>query len=222
MIVAKKTYMDYSTLMSIECLNWCIKQKCATPSTKLVLFVLSNYSDEKHSCYPSEKKLAEIVGVSERQIRRCLHWLEENKYITIQPRAGTSNRYFMRVDMGVQRGGHTLPEGGGHGSPPILKKDTKANTKEKSKGNTYTKEFEIFWSVYPRKIGKYGAFKSYEKVSKEHPHKLILERAKIFCKNNEMTEERFIPHCTTWLNQRRFLDVEVKTKKKTSLNSLAG
>ena len=66
--------------MSIECLNWCIKQKCATPSTKLVLFVLSNYSDEKHSCYPSEKKLAEIVGVSERQIRRCLHWLEENKY----------------------------------------------------------------------------------------------------------------------------------------------
>jgi hypothetical protein len=37
-----------------------------------------------------------------------------------------------------------------------------------------------------------------------------------------MTEERFIPHCTTWLNQKRFLDVEVKTKKKTSLNSLAG
>lgn len=215
--------------MSIECLNWCIKQKCATPSTKLVLFVLSNYSDEKHSCYPSEKKLAEIVGISERQIRRCLKWLAENNYISIQPRAGTSNRYFLKVSKGKSHGVDTeyrpvrkpTPKQIGSPCPPILK-DTKDNTKEKAKSNSYTKEFEIFWSVYPRKIGKYGAFKSYEKVSKEHPHKLILERAKIFCKNNEMTEERFIPHCTTWLNQKRFLDVEVKTKKKSSLNSLAG
>jgi len=211
--------------MSIECLNFCIKQKCETPTTKLVLFILSNYADEKHSCYPSEAKLAELVGVSDRQIRRCLQWLEKHDFIRIEPRAGTSNRYYVRVSRGksngvdtsFQRGGHELPIQGGHGSPNILKKDTKANTKEE----LYSKEFEFFWKIYPRKIGKYGAAKVYKTASKKHTHKLIYKSVEIFAKNNKMTEERFIPHCTTWLNQKRFLDVAVE-KKKNTLNHLAG
>ena len=202
--------------MSIECLNWCIKQKCETPTTKLVLFILSNYSDEKHSCYPSEAKLAELVGVSDRQIRRCLQWLEKNRYITIEPRAGTSNRYYMRADTNVQTGRTSTSKQSGHVRPNILK-DTKDNTKEE----LYSKEFEFFWKIYPRKIGKYGAAKIYKTASKKHTHKLIYKSVEIFAKNNKMTEERFIPHCATWLNQKRFLDVVVE-KKKNTLNHLAG
>lgn len=87
--------------MSIEALGWCKKQDCNTPSTKLVLFILSNYADEQHSCYPSEKHLAKICGISDRQVRRCLTWLELNNKLRIQHRKGTSNRYFLSVDTNV-------------------------------------------------------------------------------------------------------------------------
>ena len=87
--------------MSIEALGWCKKQDCNTPSTKLVLFILSNYADERHSCYPSEKHLGKICGISDRQIRRCLAWLAENNMLEIKHRKGTSNRYFLSVDTNV-------------------------------------------------------------------------------------------------------------------------
>ena len=90
--------------MSIEALNWCKSQTCPTPTAKLVLFVLSNYADERASCYPSEKHLAKICGVSDRSIRRCLQSLSDSGLIEIKHRSGTSNRYFLSVDTSVHRG----------------------------------------------------------------------------------------------------------------------
>ena len=87
--------------MSIEAISWCKRQKCNTPTTKLVLFILSNYADQEHSCYPSEKHIANIVGVSDRQVRRCLDWLEKKKLLVKQRRYGTSNRYYLNVDAHV-------------------------------------------------------------------------------------------------------------------------
>lgn len=87
--------------MSIEALNWCKSQDCPTPTAKLVLFVLSNYADERNSCYPSEKHLAKICGVSDRSVRRCLQTLSDIGLIDIQHRSGTSNRYFLSVDASV-------------------------------------------------------------------------------------------------------------------------
>ena len=63
--------------------------------------ILSNYADERHSCYPSEKHLGKICGISDRQIRRCLAWLAENNMLEIKHRKGTSNRYFLSVDTNV-------------------------------------------------------------------------------------------------------------------------
>ena len=84
--------------MSIEGLGWAKKQKCNTPTTKLVLFIMANYADEQHSCYPSEKHLGKICGITDRSVRRCLVWLKENNLITITHRKGTSNRYFLSMD----------------------------------------------------------------------------------------------------------------------------
>ena len=67
--------------MSINALSWALKQETDTTTTKLVLLVLSNYADEDHSCYPSEKHLAKIVGVSDRTIRRSLKYLVEKQLI---------------------------------------------------------------------------------------------------------------------------------------------
>ncbi len=188
--------------MSIQGLTWCIKKECDTPTSKLVLFILSNYADENNSCYPSEKHLAKIVGISDRQVRRCLANLVDKGYITIEERRGTSNRYYLGVDAEVL----------------TLRTPTSTNTKDNTK-DIYTKAFEIFWKSYPRKIGKYAAAKSFKKECKNIDKNILIEKAKMFADQSQSTEETFIPHAATWLNQRRYEDVK---KRKRSLNNLAG
>lgn len=114
--------------MSIEALNWCKNQTCPNPTAKLVLFVLSNYADERGSCYPSEKHIAKICGVSDRSIRRCLQSLSEYGLLEIKHRSGTSNRYFLSVDTSVQRGVDT--------SVRTVRTPVSAYTKEKQKRKT--------------------------------------------------------------------------------------
>ena len=87
--------------MSIEALGWAVRQKCNTPTSKLVLFIMANYSE--HSCYPSEKHLGKICGVTDRSVRRCITWLKDNNLVTVTHRKGTSNRYFLSVDTVVRR-----------------------------------------------------------------------------------------------------------------------
>ena len=188
--------------MSIQGLQWCIKQECDTPTTKLVLFILSNYADENGSCYPSEKHIASIVGISDRQVRRCLAKLVDNNLISIKERKGTSNRYFLSMDADVQ----------------TLRTPTSTNTKRDTK-NIYTKDFEIFWKSYPRKIGKFAAAKSFHKECQNTDVKILIEKAKVFGELSKKTEECFIPHAATWLNQRRYEDI---TKEKRTLDHLAG
>ena len=88
--------------MSIEAISWCKDQKCNTPTTKLVLFILSNYADQDHSCFPSLKHIGKICGISERQVRRCINWLGLNGKLIVQHRKGTSNRYYLSVDTSVR------------------------------------------------------------------------------------------------------------------------
>lgn len=188
--------------MSIQGLTWCIKQECDTPTIKLVLFILSNYADENNSCFPSEKHLAKLVGVSDRQIRRCLDNLVDKGLITIEARKGTSNKYYLSMDADVL----------------TLRTPTSTNTKDNTK-DIYTKYFELFWKSYPRKIGKFAAAKSFKKEIKNIDKNLLIEKARMFADQMQSTEEQFIPHAATWLNQRRYEDVK---KAKRSLNNLAG
>lgn len=197
--------------MSIQALNWCIKARTDTPTTKLVLFILSNYADEQGSCYPSEKNLSDVVGVSDRQIRRCLKWLIDNNFITSVARKGTSNRYYLCMDAHVQRGMDT-------NSQPV-RTPVSTNTKDNTK-DIYSDEFAKFWTIYPRKVGKFPAAKSFATARKTASFKKIMESLVSFAEQNKHTEEKFIPHAQTWLNQKRFEDVI--NINKNSANSLAG
>ena len=100
-----------------------------------------------------------------------------------------------------------------------LRTPTSANTKENTK-DIYTKEFEFFWKMYPRKVGKHMAAKSFKKATKDIEVDKLLRITKDFAESHKATEERFIPHAQTWLNGKRFLDVQVI--KRNSKNHLAG
>ena len=63
-------------------------------------------------------------------------------------------------------------------------------------------EFQKFWELYPRKVGKLTAKRSWEKLSVENKQKAlqaIVEHRKYWVKKG--TDWEFIPHASTWLNQ---------------------
>jgi uncharacterized protein YdaU (DUF1376 family) len=72
----------------------------------------------------------------------------------------------------------------------------------------YSSEFEEFWIAYPRHdCSKAEALKSYQSIIREGiEHGRIITGTKEFRANVERngTGQRFIPHASTWLNQRRW------------------
>jgi hypothetical protein len=208
--------------MSIEYLNYALKTEGLTPTKKLILVILGNYADEKGTCYPSYGHIAKIIGLKDTKgIQRTIKEFEELGYLRVEHRKTinggyTSNRYHMRLGMGVEtpRGVETL--GVGVSEPFNTKDDTKTNNKIVD-----DQSFDDFWKEYPRKIGKFQARKSFEKYD-EKQYKKIIYATKVFAKENIATEEKFIPHATTWLNQQRFIDYINKPIKDKTLNNLAG
>lgn len=86
--------------------------------------------------------------------------------------------------------------------------------KPKPKG--YTEEFETkIWSPYPRKTNcsKLMAFKAWEKLSPELRIQAIAALP-TFARGCVGKEEAYIPHCATWLNQRRFETVRIASNNR--------
>jgi hypothetical protein len=194
--------------MSIECLNAALKVEGLPTSSKFVLVVLSNYADENSCCYPSHSHIGKIVGIKDRKhIGKIIKQLEVLGYLKINKRyrddgGSLSNLYQLSIERGLS-------------TPPPLQTPTPVvsaphNTKEDTKDRDIDNDFEIFWKAYPRKINKYQAKQKYYLITKTYDKdklKCMLDKFVAHCEA-EKTESKFIPHCSTFLNQRRFLDYE--------------
>ena len=87
--------------MSIQALNWAFQQTLPM-SEKFALVVLANYADDRHSCFPSQARIAQDMGASEVTARRNVRRLEEAGYVIRSKRADqnghrTSDRYTLAV-----------------------------------------------------------------------------------------------------------------------------
>jgi len=70
--------------------------------------------------------------------------------------------------------------------------------------------FDLFWSVYPRKIGKGAAELSWKKIKPDDILQArIVDAVKAQCKSEQWKRDggQFIPHPATWLNGKRWEDV---------------
>jgi len=65
-------------------------------------------------------------------------------------------------------------------------------------------EFEAFWQLYPKKVGKIAARKAYAKARKSVGDTTIRDGLK---RTKFSDDHRFIPHPATWLNEGRWMDV---------------
>lgn len=69
----------------------------------------------------------------------------------------------------------------------------------------YSVDFDVWWTVYPRKVGKLAASKAYTKARKAGASAEALMDAVV--KATWPREAQFIPHPATWLNEGRWMDV---------------
>jgi len=92
--------------------------------------------------------------------------------------------------------------------------DEQPNTKQETINNKHIKDFDLFWSAYPRKTAKGNAENSWKKIKPDE--KLVADIIAAIAKQKpNWTDPKFIPHPATWLNGKRWLDgVEVTTGKQ--------
>lgn len=85
-----------------------------------------------------------------------------------------------------------------------------------SKAKTYTKDFEAFWDIVWRKVGKHAAFVAWKTAVKrivansessaDEAKMFLLERATLFGNSPKGNKGQYSPHPRTWLQQGRYED----------------
>lgn len=76
---------------------------------------------------------------------------------------------------------------------------------------TLAEEFQVFWSVYPRRVSRQDAMKAYAKARVLATAEDILVGVRAFVADlspEDFTKERlrYLPHAATWLNKERWTD----------------
>lgn len=78
--------------------------------------------------------------------------------------------------------------------------------KPEPKQTAMERRFERFWKAYPKKVGKGGAEKSFQKYKPDDELTETMIQAIEAQKQTRQWKEGYIPNPQTWLNQKRWLD----------------
>lgn len=71
--------------------------------------------------------------------------------------------------------------------------------------------FHLIWQRWPRKDKKAYSQDCYRRACKKAYPQVIETAVRSFLQRNKVTEDKYIPHLSTWLNQKRWLDEEAYT-----------
>lgn len=99
----------------------------------------------------------------------------------------------------------------------------KTKAVKRGKNKEYTQEFEMFWTAYPRKEGKGEAFKSFLKATDDCGATVqdLLDGIDKYKQTEQWQRDggKYIPHPTTWLNQKRWEDTPMVTQQNIRQSS---
>lgn len=209
-----------------------LKAQGLPPAEKLILIGIANHADAfGGNSYPAMATLAGYAGVSVRQARRYVRSLADKQIITVEENAG--GRAGLRADQRPNRyaiDDRTLVTGRDDQRPDTQRANDRTPSAQRpdiamsaepsltvqepkdppisSSGDdgVFDSIFDAFWKQYPRKTGKPAAKKALKPVANQ-PEAIVTGLAKwVEFWNADRTEQRFIPHPATWLNQRRWED----------------
>jgi hypothetical protein len=84
--------------MSAKLVGWALEQEGLELQEKLLLVVLADhFNDQEGAAWPSQERIARIMNISDRQVRRIQVELINKGYLEVVNRHGQSNIYKMVV-----------------------------------------------------------------------------------------------------------------------------
>lgn len=177
----------------------------------------------------SELALSKVWGWSKNKVRRFLKLLKNEGMIDQQANHLTSiiticnyDKYQSQDAVDETSSGTSDETSSGtsdehlteHGIRSKEVKKEKNNPPKSPKGDELPEDFEEFWDAYPKRVNKSTAVKAFKRLK---PDSELLEKIfadlRVRCQTEDWRKEdgKFIPHPSTYLNQRRWED-EIKPK----------
>jgi len=175
--------------------------------------ILARYADnDTLQAFPSRDTLAKRAHCHWRSVDRAIDELITIGAVKKQHRkhgdAYQSNLYTLRrvlpqVSLGTD---NTVR---GVLTPQSVGTDTGGNltiTTELEPLNDINQQFNQFWDIYPRKLGKGEARGAFAKAVTKFGAELILEGVRRFAEDPNLPAPQYVPRAATWLNQERWDD----------------
>lgn len=207
--------------MSIQAITAALALRGFSSSEKLLLIAWSNYADENFQCYPSNRRLCEDTGLSDRQIRRIAGDLSERGLIVrkerFRPDKSRSTDLVTLVCLkekapDTMTGGVGTPcQGGGDTMAEQNRSINHSGSKEPSskpaRGSRLPSDlFPEFWERWPVKKSRKAAHAAYLKALKETDHGTLVAAVDTQRRWPEWGNPKYIPHASTWLNKGSWAD----------------
>ena len=179
----------------------------------ILMGVLIGLSKREGYAYPSNQTLSKIMNVSVDSIQRDLQSLEESKYIKREVERNEKKEIVSRkiyiLDLTADL---RLPLTADLRLPSPQKCDS--NRDKSININNDINMFETIWSLYKKKGVKETAKKAFEKLSKNEIESIQTHIPK-YIECHELADKvDFIPHLSTYLNQKRWNDELPYSPKK--------
>lgn len=213
--------------MSIRVSTWVWHDTTARGSDLLVLLALADIADDDGFCWPKMSVLVERVRLDRATVQRRVKALIRGELVERVERPGTSNLYRVLVPWADSSGGPQIAAPGGRtsaapGAAPARQgvphgrgtEPSVNDQKNRQSSETTERDFEAFWAMYPRKVGKGKARQAFTRAVKSTPASVILDGLRRQLPALQAAETRYVPHPTSWLNAERWTD-EIAAPKPT-------
>jgi len=164
------------------------------------------------------KSLNKDTKISIQSLRTCLSKLKITQEITIKP----TNKYSIITICNYEDYQSIIDEANNQTNKQLTNKQqttnkqlttTKKVKKEKNDNNEKNIPFDNFWNLYSKKVNKKDSEKKWNNLKDEDRTKIITTLPEWL---KQFSDSQFIPHPTTYFNQRRWED-EITPNVKTSL-----
>ncbi|MFT0517289.1 helix-turn-helix domain-containing protein [Pseudomonas faucium] len=212
--------------MSMELMVKAMKTKVGNPLRKLVLIKLADNANDMGECWPSYQHIADQCEIGRSTVKVHIRELEKSGLLRREFRRkgelNQSNVFHLALEGGAApalggRAGDNPPgagdnPGGGAGAAPRTSHSSepvKEPVKPKVADAPGLVDFDRFWVLYPRKVGKSAAEKAWAKIKVTADlFDLMVKALAAWSVSTDWTKDggQYIPHASTWLNGKRWED----------------
>jgi biotin operon repressor len=201
--------------------NWLRDKRLSLGAKGLLAQLLSHSPGWKIS----QESLGRDNGIGRDAIRTLINELLEAGYLSrSEERERTEKGYLGGFTYTTQDPSVNPTQDNPTQDNPLHKNNNIKNKNLKNNERIYSdsleKDFDEFWSLYPKKVDKGAALRAFKRAAKKEPVNQILLGAERYASDPNLPEKRFIKNPATWLNAESWANPPLPERKKTDSKAL--